>query len=399
MARGRPNLVGLGVSLGAAGAAGALGAAGLIADRIRRREDAQLPEYSSLIEAPSRELAVVADDGVVLYAAIDEPTGPTVTAAGHPKPTVVLSHGYCLTSECWVLQRRALRRAGYRVVSWDQRGHGRSGKGAKAGYHIDQLGKDLYAVIQAAAPEGDLGLIGHSMGGMTVMALAESHPDVIRDRTVAFGAIATSPGSLPLANGGFVAATGKQVLERLGPSVFTGLSKRPELLGTLLKANRDMEEFLVERYSFASPVPRSVVRLTAKMLLGTDLGVMSDFVPTFDAYNKIPALAHFAHIETLVFNGTQDVLTPPAHSELIVQGIPGAEHVLIRDAGHVIMLEHPDLLNDQILALLDRAEQSRAKHLDPAEKPHVTLVVTPVGKARRVREGLRNSRKREHVSS
>ena len=236
------------------------------------------------------------------------------------------------------------------------------------------------------------------MGGMTIMALAESYPDVIRDRTIAFGAIATSPGSLPLANGGFVAATGKQVLERLGPSVFTGLSKRPELLGTLLKANRDLEEFLVERYSFASPVPRSVVRLTARMLMGTDLAVMSDFVPTFDAYNKIPALAHFAHIETLVFNGTQDVLTPPAHSELIVRGIPGSEHVLIRDAGHVIMLEHPDLLNDQILALLDRAELGRAKHLDPAEKPHVTLHVTPVGKARRVRDGLRNSRKREHVS-
>jgi pimeloyl-ACP methyl ester carboxylesterase len=56
-----------------------------------------------------------------------------------------------------VLQRRALRRAGYRVVVWDQRGHGRSGKGATAGYHIDQLGEDLYAVIQAAAPDGDLG--------------------------------------------------------------------------------------------------------------------------------------------------------------------------------------------------------------------------------------------------
>ena len=47
---------------------------------------------------------------------------------------------------------------------------------------------------------------------------------------------------------------------------------------------------------------------------------------------------------------------------------------------------------------LDRAELGRAKHLDPAEKPHVTLHVTPVGKARRVRDGLRNSRKREHVS-
>jgi hypothetical protein len=71
-----------------------------------------------------------------------------------------------------------------------------------------------------------------------------------------------------------------------------------------------------------------------------------------------------------VFNGTQDVLTPPAHSEIIVQGIPVPSMCSSAMPGHVIMLEHPDLLNEQILALLDRAEQSRAKHLDPAEKPH-----------------------------
>ena len=112
MSRGRPSLLGMGVSLGAAGAAGALGAAGLIADRIRRREDAQLPEYSSLIEPHDQELAVVADDGVTLFVGIDEPTGDTRTEDGRPKPTVILSHGYCLTSECWVLQRRALKRAG-----------------------------------------------------------------------------------------------------------------------------------------------------------------------------------------------------------------------------------------------------------------------------------------------
>ena len=340
---------------------------------------------------------VLADEGVVLHVAIDEPTGPTTTAAGRPKATVVLSHGYCLTSECWVLQRRALRRAGYRVVSWDLRGHGRSEKGPGGGYQIEQLGRDLYAVIAATAPEGDLALVGHSMGGMTVMAMADSHPEVITERTIAFGCIATSPGSLPLANGGFAASAGKRLLERLGPSVFTQLSKRPALLGSLLKANRDVEEFLVERYSFASPVPRSVVRLTAKMLLGTDLAVMSDFVPTFDTYDKIAALAHFAHVETLVFNGVADILTPPAHSELIVKGIPGSEHVLIRDAGHVIMLEHPDLLNDHLLGLFERAEAGRAKHLDPGDKPHVTLVVTPVGKARRVREGLRAQLKRQHV--
>jgi len=92
----RPNLLGLGVSVGAAGAAGALGAAGLIADRIRRRQDAQLPEYASLIEPPDREFSVVADDGTVLYAGIDDPAPGSVTtdADGRAKPTVVLSHGF-----------------------------------------------------------------------------------------------------------------------------------------------------------------------------------------------------------------------------------------------------------------------------------------------------------------
>jgi pimeloyl-ACP methyl ester carboxylesterase len=399
MSRGRPSLLGMGLGVGAAASAGALGAAGLVADRIRRREDAKLPEYASLIEPADRELVVVADDGVPLHAQVDEPTGDPLTSDGRPKPTVVLSHGYCLTSECWVLQRRALRKAGYRVVTWDQRGHGRSGKGASVGYHIDQLGEDLFAVIEAAAPQGDLALCGHSMGGMTTMALAIEHPEVIADRTVAFAAIATSPGGMPLANGGFAASAGKVVLERLGPGVFAQLSRRPELLASLLRANRDLEEFLIERYSFASPVPRSVVRLTAKMILGTDLEVMGDFVPTFDSYDKTAALAHFAHIETLVFNGTQDILTPPAHSDLIVEAIPGAEHVLIRDAGHVIMLEHPDLLNDQIIALLERAALDRAQHVDPADKPHVTTVVTPVGKKRRVRQALKEGRRqRESVS-
>ncbi|HRW18156.1 MAG TPA: alpha/beta hydrolase [Dermatophilaceae bacterium] len=391
MSRGRPGLVGLGVGLGAAGVAGAIGAAGLVADRIRRREDAQLPEYASLVEPADRELHVRTSDGVELFAQIDEPTGPTTGADGATKPTVVLSHGFCLTSECWVLQRRALAKAGYRVVTWDQRGHGRSEKGTRAAYNIDQLGEDLYAVIQATVPEGQLALGGHSMGGMTTMALADAHPEIITERTVAFACIATSPGGLPLASTGFAAVAGKTILERLGPRVFGQLQRRPELLATLLKANRDLEEFLVERYSFASPVPRSVVRLTAKMILSTDLTVMSDFVPTFDVYDKTAALAHFAHAETLVFNGTQDILTPPEHSEVIVRAIAGAEHVLIRDAGHVIMLEHPDLLNDHLIGMLERAAEGKAKDLDPADKPHVTLVVTPVGKGRARRRARREA--------
>ena len=85
----------------------------------------------------------------------------------------------------------ALVAAGYRVVVWDQRGHGRSGKGATAGYHIDQLGKDLYAVLEAVAPTGDLALGGHSMGGMTAMRFAGQHPDVLAQRVAGLVFLAT----------------------------------------------------------------------------------------------------------------------------------------------------------------------------------------------------------------
>ena len=81
--------------------------------------------------------------------------------------------------------------------------------------------------------------------------------------------------------------------------------------------------------SFASPVPRSVVRYTADILLGTPLDVINGYLKTFDGFDKRPVLAQFRHAMVLVFNGRQDILTPPAHSELIVEAIPGAEHVLV----------------------------------------------------------------------
>ncbi len=392
MSRGRPSLLGVGIGLGAASAAGALGAAGLVADRLRRREDAALPEYATLIEPPTHELLAFSSDGVPIHVAVDEPTGDPVSDTGRPKPTVVLSHGYCLTSECWVLQRRALKRAGYRTVTWDQRGHGQSGYGPFYGDIMSQLGRDLYAVIQTAAPEGPLALVGHSMGGMTTMAMAEQYPRLVKERLVAFGCIATSPGGIPLADGAFVAKAGKLLLERVGPRVFAQLTQRPELLKSILKANRDLEEFLVERYSFASPVPRSVVRLTAKMILGTDLSVMTDFVPTFDKYDKTAALRHFVGVETLVLSGLKDILTPPAHSRSIVEALPGTEHVLIRDGGHVIMLEHPDLLNEQLISLLERADLAQERHIDVEAKPTVTQVLSNVAKTRAVRKGRHGGR-------
>ena len=71
--------------------------------------------------------------------------------------------------------------------------------------------------------------------------------------------------------------------------------------------------------------------------------------------------SHFHGVEVLVLNGVHDVLTPPDHSEEIVRLVPGAEHVVIEEAGHIIMLEHPEVLNEQFAALIERGMRAAAE--------------------------------------
>ncbi len=383
------------VAAGAVGVAAAA-AAGIAADRAgKHRAAVAALETADLVDVvPDEEHVVLTDDGVALHVEIDLPTAESVAAAAERTtadgrreslPTVVLTHGYCLSLRCWTYQRRALADAGYRVVTWDQRGHGRSARGDVSSYVIDRLGQDLDAVLRAHAPEGDLVLVGHSMGGMTVIALGEQYPELLRDRVTGVAFVGTSPGGLTLANGGRIATVARTLLNRFGPAVLTPLSTRPQIFADIRRAARDVELFLVEQNSFASPVPRSVVRYTADILLGTPLDVINGFLKTFDGYDKRPVLAQFRHAMVLVFNGRQDILTPPAHSDLIVEAIPGAEHIVVNDAGHVIMLEHPELLNQHLLQLIERATRAEAEDIDTAAQPRVRRVVTDVAKARRVR--------------
>jgi pimeloyl-ACP methyl ester carboxylesterase len=385
----------LGIAAAAVGIAAGV-AAGVVADRAGKHRAAvaalETPELLDI--TPDEEHVVLADDGTALHAEVDLPTPEAAAAAARGTtrrgradelPTVVLTHGYCLSLKCWVYQRRALKEAGYRVVTWDQRGHGRSGRGARDSYHIDRLGKDLHTVIDELAPTGDLVLVGHSMGGMTMLALGEQDPRLILDRVIGAAFVSTSPGGLTLANGGRTATFGRVMLERLGPGVLGPLSSRPELVLRLRRLGRDLEHFLVEQNSFASPVPRSVVRYTADMLLGTPLDVINDYLRTFDGFDKRPALSEFRDAIVLVFTGREDVLTPPSHSELIVEGIPGADHVVVNDAGHVIMLEHPTLLNQHLIQLVDQAARARAEHIEVSRQPRVRRFVTDVAKGRRQR--------------
>lgn len=385
---GNRGLVGLGVGLAAAGVAAAAGAAAGKANRDRVERLSVLTPEGGFAHTPDKELVVVADDGVPLHVELDE---PDAGAARDDNPTIVFSHGYTLSAASWVLQRKALAAAGYRCVLWDQRSHGQSGVGSAESCNIDQLGRDLHRVVEEVTPDGPLVLVGHSMGGMTMMAMAEQFPETVRERVVAAAFVATSAGGQNMVNLGFGQFVGR-LIGRVGPRVLQGLGTRQQWLWGVRRFGRDVEDLIVDHYSFASPVSQATVRYTGDMIFGTPFSVMADFLPSINIHDKQAALEQFHGVETLVLNGMQDLLTPPAHSEAIVRLVPGAEHVVVEDAGHIIMLEHPQVVNEQLLELVERGSRAAESGVAVADKPRVRRKVTDLAKRRLVARPRRSRR-------
>jgi len=392
------SLVSLGVGLAAAGIGAALG---LAAERVTVGKPLRPPVdeagrpvddegYGTIHSPPTR---VEADDGTLLHVEVDElepPERGRRRAAGRrgrrePPLTVVFSHGYALSLDSWHYQRKALR-GRYRMVFWDQRGHGRSAAGGDGSATIDQVGRDLRSVLAAVAPEGPLVLVGHSMGGMTVMSFAQQDPELFDERVLGVALISTSAGGLGQVDFGLPRLG--PIFNRLAPTAVKALARTPGLVERGRRIGSDLEALLVRRYSYASPVPASLVRFTADMIASTRLEVISDFLPTFSTHDKLAALATLRGHEVLVMVGDGDLLTPAAHSEEIVRRIPGAEHVVVRDSGHLLMLEHPEVVTMHLIDLIERSLLHRDTTLaERGRLPLVRRTVTPVRRRGRRRDG------------
>ncbi|MEU2259519.1 alpha/beta hydrolase [Streptomyces sp. NPDC019645] len=366
----RAGVAGAAIGVIAAGAAAGVAIERMTVGRGMRRKarlalDASGP-YGALRGTPGR---AVADDGTALYFETDEVDPETGGAAprrrrlfGRKSPapvTVVFSHGYCLNQDSWHFQRAALRGL-IRTVHWDQRSHGRSGRGAAqtgpegVPVSIDQLGRDLKAVVDAAAPEGPLVLVGHSMGGMTLMALAAAYPELIRERVVGAAFVGTSAGGLGEVNYGLPVA-GVNVVRRVLPGVLKALGSQAELVERGRRATADLFAGLIKRYSFSSrDVDPAVARFAERMIEGTPIDVVAEFYPAFAEHDKAAALDVFREVPVLVLAGDRDLVTPSSHSEAIADLLPDGELVIVPDAGHLVMLEHPEVVTDRLADLLVR---------------------------------------------
>ena len=359
------GFAGAAIGVVAAGAAMGVALERLTVGRGVRRKarlalDAEGP-YGTLRGIPGR---AVADDGTELYYEVEEirePAAPTrrkrrfARRAPTAPVTVVFSHGYCLAQDSWHFQRAALRDV-VRTVYWDQRCHGRSQRGCAqtngTQVDIDQLGRDLKAVIDAAAPEGPLVLVGHSMGGMTMMALAAQYPELIRERVVGAAFLGTSAGRLGEVSFG-LPVVGMNAVRRVLPGLLKALGWQVELVERGRRATADLFAGLIKRYSFGTKdVDPGVARFAERLIEATPIDVVAEFYPAFIAHDKAEALPNFDGVPVLVLAGDKDLITPMEHSEAIAELLPGAELVIVEDGGHLVILEHPEVVNGHLAELL-----------------------------------------------
>jgi pimeloyl-ACP methyl ester carboxylesterase len=363
-ARRRAVSVAGGVAAGAVAAAAA-GTAYRVARRrqvISARGAGDHTPFGSLRSDP---ITVVTDDGVDLHVEIDEYAAPKSRRRTAPELTLVFAHGYSLTLDSWHFQRAAYR-GRVRSVYYDQRSHGRSGRSTPGHATIEQLGRDLKTVLDTVVPDGPVVLVGHSMGGMTIIALAEEYPDLFGDRIVGVGLISTTAGGLEphrMLAPSLPATVGGQLALRL----VSVLARGHRTVDGLRRISRSVAMVATDELAFGGDVPASYVEFVDQMLSSTPFEVVAEFFPNFSGLDKFATVKALSVVPTSIICGTEDKLTAIGHSRKLHAHITGSTLLECEGAGHMVLMERHDDVNAELDRLLAAAGE-RADGLDQADR-------------------------------
>jgi len=355
MARWRrlSSVAGLATGIVAASAGAVIAAEKVAVGRIRLRPDPARDEPFG--ELRGHAVEVVANDGVLLHAEVSGPADAPVT--------IVFCHGYTLTREVWHYQWQDLA-SEYRLVLWDQRSHGKSGRSDPAHVSIDQLGTDLSAVLAATVPaEQPVVLVGHSMGGMTIMALAAQQPQLFGSKIIGVVLVSTAAHLVDATN--WLPAPLRPVARWAGPSLLRGSAHgRRAALTEWVRSNAGDLAFLSTRFiAFGDDdVSPTVVDFLERVIRATPIDVVADFYVALLEHDKRLSLTTVGRVPTLVITGEEDRLIPVGDARWLANTIPGATLLRVPDAGHVLILERPDIVTDAITDLIAAAlDEARAK--------------------------------------
>lgn len=322
-----------------------------MARSLRRRAtdyDPHCDEDFELLDA-DRSCVVTTPDGVPL--AVRE-VGPEDAPL-----TVVFAHGFCLSMGSFHFQRARLSELWgpqVRMVFYDQRGHGQSGESSPDTYAVEQLGKDLESVLAVLAPHGPIVLVGHSMGGMTVLAHARQYPQRYPTRIVGAALISSAAEGVSRSPLGEIlknpALEAVRFTARYAPKLMhRGRGAARSVIGPILRAA-----------SFGGEeISPSVAAFSGRMMHDTPIATLVEFLHALEVHDETEGLKTLKRVPTLVACGDRDLLTPMENSQEMAAALTKSELVIVCGAGHLVQLERPEIIDDALIRLVERATPSK----------------------------------------
>lgn len=277
------------------------------------------------VEVLSRE-----PQGDEVYITAPDGTRIRAVSAGSG-PVVVLAHGFYFSLQEWNVIWTMLLEKGYRLIAFDQRGHGKTTIGTD-GIGSRQMAGDYRAVLEHFDVQDSI-LVGHSMGGFLTLSYLLNEPEsaqrhlkgVILFASLVGNVVKDAPQNrvqIPLIKLGII----RRVLQSptFGPMFATTLIGK-------------------------TPSP-AIIRVTLDVMLKQDA---TQLIPILEAMVKedfTPRL-HTITLPAVVICGSEDKTTPKWHSEVLGRSLPNARNVWVEDKGHLLNWEAPQALVEAVESL------------------------------------------------
>ncbi len=326
-------------------------ALGYLAERSVLRERLGLPEP---IGPPIGSIAGEVQE-------VRGPDGLRVTVESYgPEgaPQIVFSHGWTCTGRVWHEQVLALSDR-FRLVTYDQPGHGRTSNPRGHAFDMDLFGDTLKAVVEQATGPGPLVLCGHSLGGMTALNFLRRHGEVVAGRLQGLLLLSTtSRAAADDVRFGF----GVHSVARLERGINRVLSfARPEatyLADRFYRASSDLSFVLTRLFGLGPNADPRYVDFTEQLVLDSDFDMITAVMAPILTMDEDEALACI-DVPTRVVVGTADKLTPLALSQRMVARCEHAELVALPGVGHMTPLEAHGTVNALLHEMASRTRDAR----------------------------------------
>ena len=191
------------------------------------------------------------------------------------------------------------------------------------------------------------------MGGMSILALVEQHPEIFGAQVIGVGLISSSATSVATSSLGLPTPISR-VVQSLVPGVAVAIAKGGVALSHSRWSKTDLGLLITRLYSFGSVAPINSVDFVADMISSTDFNILVKFLPNIYEHNTLESLEPLQQVDTLVITGESDRVVPPAMSEAIIERVPGAEFVVFAESGHMVTIERHKEVNELLAGFVDR---------------------------------------------